>query len=113
MNQCASDEAARADGRLNAAYRSLLKAAGHDEFAVAKFRAFEKAWTIYRNAYISAMYPADDKQGAYGSIFPMESDLLWARLSREQEFVLEKMRNHYEQTAPDAVPAAGNGSETR
>jgi uncharacterized protein YecT (DUF1311 family) len=38
----------------------------------------------YRDAYIDAMYPAKDKQAEYGSMFPMEVDLLAAKLTRQQ-----------------------------
>lgn len=109
LDQCASEEAARADAELGAAYRALLEDAAHDQSASAKFRAFERAWTAYRNAYISAMYPAKDKQSVYGSTFPMESDLLWARLSSAQKVVLEEMRQKYQETmAADSGPSGGN-----
>ena len=39
---------------------------------------------ISRDAYTEAMYPAKDKQSEYGTSFPMEVDLLSAKLSRQQ-----------------------------
>ena len=38
----------------------------------------------YRDAYIDAMFPAKDKQVAYGSIFPTEVDLLRFKLTQQQ-----------------------------
>jgi len=65
-------------------YKLLLTKVSGDALATAKIRAAEKAWTAYRDAYIEAMYPAKDKQAEYGSIFPMEVDLLGAKLTRQQ-----------------------------
>ena len=40
------------------------------------------------------MYPRQDKQTAYGSIYPMEVDLLYETLTREQiKAVLELQEN--------------------
>src|ERR1700689_1551102 len=84
MNACANDEAKRADDELNRIYKLLLSKAADDPVAAAKIKAAEKAWMVYRDAYIEAMYPAKDKQAEYGSIYPMEVDLLAAKITRQQ-----------------------------
>jgi hypothetical protein len=33
---------------------------------------------------MEAMYPAEDKQAEYGSVYPMEADLLRAKLTQRQ-----------------------------
>ena len=76
MNVCASEEAARVDAELNDIYGKLLAKAGSQPQIVEKIKAVEKAWIVYREAYIDAMYPAGNKQAEYGSIYPMEVDLL-------------------------------------
>ena len=78
MHLCASEEAARGDAKLNDLYRTLLKAASSERRAVRKIKAAERAWITYRDAYMGAMYPAKNKQAEYGSIYPMEADLLRA-----------------------------------
>ena len=89
MHVCANEEALRADAELNDIYQKLLSAARKQPADVEKIRAVERAWIAYRDAFIEAMYPAKDKQAAYGSMFPMEVDLLRARLTREQTEALK------------------------
>jgi len=95
MHACARDEALRVDTELNDIYRRLLSAAGNQSAAVEKIRAAERAWIAYRNAYIDAMYSAKDKQAAYGSKFPMEADLLRAKLSQQQIAALKDLLKQY------------------
>jgi len=52
-----------------------------------RFKAAERAWIAYRDAYMGAMYPAKDKQAEYGSIYPMEADLLRAKLTQRHDSV--------------------------
>jgi uncharacterized protein YecT (DUF1311 family) len=95
MNACAGGEAARADNELNEVYRKLLSEVASQEEAVAKIKAAERAWIAYRDAYIDAMYPAKNKQAEYGSIYPMEADLLRAKLTQRQVTALkELLRQH-------------------
>jgi uncharacterized protein YecT (DUF1311 family) len=99
MNACASDEAARVDAQLNDVYRKLLSQAASRQEAVAKIKAAERAWIAYRDAYMDAMYPAKDKQAAYGSIYPMEADLLRAKLTQQQVAALKELQQQYAGTA--------------
>jgi uncharacterized protein YecT (DUF1311 family) len=98
MNACASEEAARVDVELNTVYRKLLLKAASQPEAVAKVKASERAWVTYRDTYMEAMYPAKDKQAEYGSIYPMEADLLKAKLTRQQVAALEEMLKQYSGT---------------
>lgn len=95
MNVCASDEAARTDTELNDIYRTLLSAASKQPGAVAKVQNAETTWIAYRSAYIDAMYPAKDKQADYGTTFPMEVDLLHAKLTRQQVAALKDLLQRY------------------
>ncbi len=95
MNACASEEAARVDAQLNDAYRKLLSQAASQQEAVAKIKAAERAWIAYRDAYMDAMYPAKDKQAEYGSIYPMEADLLRAKLTQQQVAALRELLQQY------------------
>lgn len=98
MNACASEEAARVDAELNTVYRNLLSKAASQPEAVAKIKASERAWITFRDAYMDAMYPAKDKQTEYGSVYPMEADLLKAKLTRQQVAALEEMLKQYSGT---------------
>jgi len=93
LNQCAGDEAARVDAELNAVYHKLLAASSKDADAVAKIKAMQRAWVAYRDAYLEAMYPAQNKQMEYGSIYPMDAALLTAKLARQQINALKDLQN--------------------
>jgi uncharacterized protein YecT (DUF1311 family) len=95
INQCANDEAARVDAELNDVYRKLLAKAASDPDAVAKIKAVERAWIVYRDAYLEAMYPAKDKQAEYGSEYPMDLAVLRAKLTRQQVAALNDLLQQY------------------
>ena len=99
INACASDEAARVDTEINNVYRRLLSKAASLPEATRKIKAAERAWIAYRDAYIEAMYPATDKQAEYGSIYPMEVDLLRAKLTRQQVKALKQLLQQYSEAA--------------
>jgi len=91
MNACAGDEARRTDAELNRVYKQLLLKVAKDAAATSKIKAAEKLWVAYRDAYIEAMYPAEDKQTAYGTMYPMEVNLLTAKLSRQHTSALKEL----------------------
>jgi uncharacterized protein YecT (DUF1311 family) len=100
MNACASEEARRADNDLDEIYGLLLsKAASHRE-AAAKIKAAERAWVAYRDAYMDAMYPAENKQVEYGSIYPLEANLLRGKLTRQQAAALKELLKCYNGSQP-------------
>jgi uncharacterized protein YecT (DUF1311 family) len=97
LNQCASEEAKRADNELSAIYTKLLLELAKNPLAAAKLKAERSAWLKYRDAYVNAMYPEEDKQAAYGSIFPMEVDLLYVTLTREHIKDMIDLQHNLEQ----------------
>lgn len=84
MNQCASEEAHREDALLDRTYQKLLALQKSDPVATAKTKNAERAWIAYRDAYIAATYPHENKQAEYGTAYPMEVDELYADLTRLQ-----------------------------
>ena len=84
LHRCADEELRRADRDLNSAYQRLLSEVREQPGVIDKIKAMERAWVIYRDAYVEAMYPAADKQAAYGTMFVVENLLLRARLKRDQ-----------------------------
>jgi uncharacterized protein YecT (DUF1311 family) len=95
MNACANQEGARADAERNRLYDRLRAAAADQPEASAKIKAAENAWLGYRDAYLEEMYPAADKQGAYGSIYPMEAEMLRAKLTRHHTAELKDVLQRY------------------
>ena len=95
MNGCASAEATRADKELNKVYAQvLLKSASVPE-AAEKAKASQRAWVAYRDAYIEATYPAKDKQTQYGSMYPLDVELLRAKLTQRQTIALQDLLKEY------------------
>jgi uncharacterized protein YecT (DUF1311 family) len=92
LNACASEEAVRDEAELNREYRKLLSMAGNDHERAAKIKLMERAWIAFRDAYLDAMYPAKDKQAEYGSMFPMEADMLRAQLTQQQIAALKELQ---------------------
>ena len=93
MNSCAGEEAKRVDEELNRVYKQLLSKVRGNPLATAKIRAAQRAWVTYRDASIEARYPAEDK-AEYGSIFPLEVNLLTAKLTRQQTEALRDILRH-------------------
>lgn len=109
MNVCASEEAARADKQLNDVYRILLHKTT-DVTAAEKIRVAERAWIAYRDAYIEAMYPKENKQAEYGSLYPMEVALLRAKLTRIQIAALQDLSP---QNGPAQQPASARDEKLK
>jgi uncharacterized protein YecT (DUF1311 family) len=95
MNACASDEATRVDAKLNTTYRQLLSKVASQPEALGKIKAAERAWSVYRDAYIEAAYPAKDKAAEYGSMYPLDAALLRAKLTQRQIAALDDMLQRY------------------
>ena len=97
INSCANDEDARADSELNDVYRLLLSKADKEPGATAKVRAAERVWIQYRDAYLEAMFPAEDKLAYYGSKYPSDFNIVRATLTREQTKKLRELIKQYEE----------------
>lgn len=95
LNECASQAAKRADTELNDVYAKLLSKISGNQTTVNKVKSAERAWVAYRDAYIEAMYPAADKQAHYGTMFPMEVDLLRSKLTHDQIIALRVLLDRY------------------
>jgi uncharacterized protein YecT (DUF1311 family) len=91
MNACAHEEAVRVDAKLDAVYAKLLSQAEGDPVGLAKIKNAEKDWIVYRDAYISAMFPAAHKITEYGAMYPMKADLLRAKMTHQQIAALNQL----------------------
>ena len=72
-------------------YRELVDAAANIEGAVAKITADQRAWVAHRDSFIDAMYPADNKQLEYGSLYSTLVSGLWVELARQRIAALDKL----------------------
>jgi uncharacterized protein YecT (DUF1311 family) len=101
MNECAGAEAARADKELNRVYAEVLAKAAAVPEATDKVKAAERDWIAYRDAYVEAVYPAQDKAAEYGSMYALHVALLRAKLTEQQTAALRDIMKVYN-GGPDA-----------
>lgn len=73
MNQCAADDYAAADKKLNTTWKKLMAQFKDDKTATAKLKAAQKAWIAFRDAEIAAQFACDegDVRVCWGSMYPM------------------------------------------
>ncbi len=70
LNDQACGAYKQADAKLNAVYKQILGKYKADASFIASLRAAQHAWLAFRDAHLASVYPAKDKQSAYGSIYP-------------------------------------------
>jgi hypothetical protein len=56
---------------LNEAYSKTLKEYPKDQQFIAKLKTAQRAWLAFRDAELEALYPKDNKQAEYGTVYPM------------------------------------------
>lgn len=95
LNGCASSEAGRARVQLDQVYQKLLQRAAQTPGAVSKIKVAEAAWLAYRVAYIDAAFPLKNKALEYGSIYPMEVDEIFTRLTDQHIIALKALLDSY------------------
>jgi uncharacterized protein YecT (DUF1311 family) len=71
MDREACAEYQKADAELNRVYQQVLGEYKADALFVEKLRGAQRAWLVYRDAQLEALYPARDPQRAYGSVHRM------------------------------------------
>jgi len=91
MNRCADLDARDADNDLNHAYKELLSKLKTDENATKKLRAAQRAWVAFRDARLQELYPAQDKQREYGSMYPMCYAQVATAMTKERTAQLRRM----------------------
>ncbi|HPY39880.1 MAG TPA: lysozyme inhibitor LprI family protein [Thiolinea sp.] len=93
LNQCAFDDYTAADKKLNYTWKQLMNNFKADKTATAKLKAAQKAWLVFRDAEIDAMFACDTKEdNCWGSMEPMQrfyekAALTEARTARLQHYL--------------------------
>lgn len=92
LNMAASRELKRADDTLNDIYNRVLTKHEDDQEFLEKFNTAELAWMAFRDAEMEAIFPKQDKQGNYGSKFPMsycivKAELTWDRVKQLNQWL--------------------------
>jgi uncharacterized protein YecT (DUF1311 family) len=91
MNRCADLDARAADADLNHVYQELLAKLKAGGTATRKLRAAQRAWLAFKDAHLQSLYPAEDKQAEYGSIFPMCYSQVATAMTKERIAQLRRM----------------------
>jgi len=91
INRCADLDARKADSVLNHTYKQLVSNLKSDRNARAKLRTAERAWLAFRDAQLQALFPAEDKQAEYGTMFPMCYAQAATAMTRARTAQLRKM----------------------
>jgi len=91
MNRCADQDAKAADAELNRVYQELLSKSKGDASATKKLRDAQRAWIAFRDAQLEALYPAEDKQREYGSIYPMCYAIVTTAMTKDRTIQLRRM----------------------
>jgi uncharacterized protein YecT (DUF1311 family) len=91
MNRCADLDARTADADLNHVYQALLAKLKGDDNATKKLSAAQRAWLAFRDAHLQELYPAENKQREYGSMFPMCYSQVATAMTKERTAQLRRM----------------------
>ena len=71
MNQEAAKNFKKADKELNSVYNQILKEYQADTKFITNLKVAQRAWIKFRDAEMNALFPEEDTQVQYGSVFPM------------------------------------------
>ena len=61
----------KVDVALNETYSKILREYARDQQFIAKLKTAQRAWLTFRDAELEALYPKDNKQAEYGTVYPM------------------------------------------
>ena len=90
LNEQACAAYKKADAEMNKVYRRILSENHADKLFLQKMRAAQRAWLVFRDAHLEALYPAADKRAAYGTVNPMCQCMELEKLTSERVTVLRQ-----------------------
>ena len=84
MNSDEYQKYIKADKELNQVYGQILKDYKNDPVFISKLKIAQNLWIKFRDAEMNALFPENDKQLNYGSVFPMCWNIHLTRLTKER-----------------------------
>jgi len=93
LNTCADTAFKKADKELNELYKKILSEYADDPKFIAKFTVSQRAWLKFRDAELDALFPHQDEDRYYGSVFPMCMGSWLTTLTEERIAQLKKWSN--------------------
>ncbi|TDE00065.1 lysozyme inhibitor LprI family protein [Flavobacterium sandaracinum] len=97
MNQKAYKDYEKADKELNTVYQQILKDYKRDSKFILKLKEVQKAWIKFRDAEMNALFPEENKQLEYGSMFPLCWSIELTKLTKERTKKLKVWLNGIEE----------------
>ncbi len=73
-----------ADAELNKVWRAVTKAYKDKPIFIKKLKIAQRAWLKFRDAHLESLYPAEDKQFAYGTVYSQCAALVLAALTEQR-----------------------------
>jgi uncharacterized protein YecT (DUF1311 family) len=92
MNARSCAELDRTNKDMADAFNLVVGAHGSDAVFARKFKRAQQAWEDFRDAHMEAVYPQNDKELNYGSIYPtcrcvLLTELTVARIAQLKRFL--------------------------
>ena len=84
MNKEANTEYKKADIELNNVYQKILTEYKSDSIFIDRFKKTQRIWISYRDAELEMKFPAKNKRGQYGSVYPMCFSYFLKELTEER-----------------------------
>jgi uncharacterized protein YecT (DUF1311 family) len=84
MNSDENQKYLKADKELNQVYSKILKDYKDDPVFISKLKIAQNLWIKFRDAEMNALFPENDKQLNYGSVFPMCWSIHLTTLTKER-----------------------------
>ena len=84
MNSDEYQKYIKADKELNQVYGQILKDYKNDPVFISKLKIAQNLWIKFRDAEMNALFPENDKQLNYGSVFPMCWNIHLTSLTKER-----------------------------
>jgi len=89
MNDEACRKYQQAEAEMNTVYKQVLAEYKSETTFIKKLGAAQRAWLVFRDAHLEALYPEIDKT-RYGSVYPMCRCDALSELTRERTKMLKK-----------------------
>ena len=97
MSKEASEAYKKADAELNNVYKEIITKYKSDTLFISKLRKTQRIWITYRDAEVEMKFPAENKELAYGSVYPMCKSILLKALTEERTEKLSVWLNGVEE----------------
>ncbi|WP_448872599.1 lysozyme inhibitor LprI family protein [Desulfobulbus propionicus] len=97
LNLCADETFKKADRELNELYKKILTEYADDPKFIEKLKMAQRAWLKFRDAEMDALFPHQDEDRYYGSVYPMCSASWLTTLTQERIAQLRKWSDKVQQ----------------